>query len=316
MAEGSLGKGLGALIPKGGTSRPQPVPPRQSAPIPQRQQQQQPVRQPQPQQQPRQQQPAPAGHPGVLQIPTGSIVKNPHQPRQVMDHGALEDLINSIREHGILQPIVVIRSGGGYQLIAGERRFRAAQILRFKTVPAIVRDASKQQQLELAIVENVQRKDLNPMERAHAYQRLIDEFGLTQEQVARRVGKSRVSVANLLRLLALPREVQQAVAEEKITEGHAKVIASAATPKEQLRLLKEIMEKGLSVRSGEAIARQSRGGKRLRPTDPEVIAAEEELRDVFGTRVEINKRGKSGKIMIEFYSLEELKTLLRRLRRA
>lgn len=253
--------------------------------------------------------------PRVLQIPTGQIVANPHQPRKGIDHAALEDLINSIRQHGIIQPLVVVKEGRGYQLVAGERRFRSAQIIGLKTVPAIVRDATTQEQLELAIVENVQRKDLNPMERATAYRKLIDEFGLTQEQVSKRVGKSRVTVANALRLLDLPEEVREALASEKISEGHAKVIAGAPTPKEQLKLLNEILKGALSVRSGEKLAHTSRGSRR-RPGDPELIAAEEELRDRFTTRVRIDRRGKLGTITIEFYSDEEYRALLQRLRRA
>jgi len=251
-------------------------------------------------------------------IPESSIVKNPHQPRRHIDPAALDDLVNSIREHGILQPIVVMKTSSGFQLIAGERRVRAANILHLRTIPAIVRDATRHQQLELAIVENVQRKDLNPIERTQAYRRLIQEFGLTQEHVAKRVGKSRATVANLLRLLDLPSEVQQAVVDEKISEGHAKVIASAPNSKEQLQLLHDILAGGLSVRRGEALVKRavSAGKRKYHPADPELIAAEEELRDVFGTRVRIDRSGKGGKITIEYYSIEELKTLLKRLRRA
>lgn len=250
----------------------------------------------------------------ILQIPTTKIAVNPNQPRKGIDHAALEELINSIREHGILQPIVVMKQGDGYQLIAGERRFRSAQIIGMPTVPAIVRDATTQEQLELAIVENVQRKDLNPMERAFAFKKLIDDFGLTQDQVAKRVGKSRVTVANALRLMELPEEVRKAIAEEKISEGHAKVIAGAPTAKEQLRLLKEILEKNLSVRGGEHLARGSRQA-RNRPADPDLIAIEEDLRDLFGTRVRIDRRGKVGTITIEYYSDEEFRTIVQRLRR-
>lgn len=250
----------------------------------------------------------------ILQIPTTKIAVNPNQPRKGIDHAALEELINSIREHGILQPIVVMKQGDGYQLIAGERRFRSAQIIGMPTVPAIVRDATTQEQLELAIVENVQRKDLNPIERAFAYKKLIDDFGLTQDQVAKRVGKSRVTVANSLRLMELPEEIRKAIAEEKISEGHAKVIAGAPTAKEQLRLLKEILEKGLSVRGGEHLARGARGS-RNRPADPDLIAIEEDLRNLFGTRVRIDRRGKVGTITIEYYSDEEFRTIVQRLRR-
>lgn len=252
---------------------------------------------------------------GILQIPTGQIVANPHQPRQSIDHAALEDLINSIREHGILQPLVVVKTTRGYQLIAGERRFRSAQIIGLRTVPAIVRDATTQEQLELAVVENVQRKDLNPMERATAYRKLIDEFGLTQEQVAKRVGKSRATVANGLRLLELPTEVRQALASEKISEGHAKVIAGLGSPKDQLKLLRQMLEGNLSVRGGEAAAGLTRSPRRRKPADPAYLAVEEELRDIFGTRVRVDKKGKGGTITIEFYSNEEFRTIVQKLRK-
>lgn len=252
----------------------------------------------------------------VLQLPAGQIITNPHQPRKTIDHAALEDLINSIREHGIVQPLVVTKTVSGYQLIAGERRWRAAQIVGLKTVPAVVRDATKQQQLELAIVENVQRKDLNPMERAYAYQKLIDEFGLTQEQVAKRVGKSRVTVANTVRLLDLPTEVQQAVADGRITEGHAKVIASAPDVKAQRQLLKDILERHLTVQGGTALAKGVARVKRTKPANPDFVAAEDELRNAFGTRVRVDRHGKVGTITIEFYSAEEFRALLERLRRS
>jgi len=278
----TLGRGLGSLIPGGGRSS---LPPARSA----------------------------SAGTGILQIPTSQITANPHQPRRSIDHAALEDLINSIREHGILQPLVVVKADRGYQLIAGERRFRSAQIVGLKTVPAIVRDASTQEQLELAIVENVQRKDLNPIERAAAYRKLIDEFGLTQEQVAKRVGKSRVTVANTLRLLDLPKEVVDAIAAERISEGHAKVIASAPTQKEQLRILRAVLEKGLTVRGGEALIRGGRS--RRRPAEPRYVAVEEELRDKFGTRVRVDRVGKRGSITIEFYSDEEFRMIVQRLRK-
>ncbi|MFH0829194.1 MAG: ParB/RepB/Spo0J family partition protein [Candidatus Kerfeldbacteria bacterium] len=252
----------------------------------------------------------------VLKIPTSSIMMNPHQPRKGVDHTALEELIDSIREHGILQPLIVVRKGDRYQLIAGERRLRSAAIIGLPTVPAIVRDATTQEQLELAIVENVQRKDLNPMERAFAYRKLIDDFGLTQDQVAKRVGKSRVTVANTIRLLELPEDVQRAVAEEKLSEGHAKVIAGASPAKEQLRLFKQILEQSLSVRGGERLARAKHGSSRFRPADPDLVAVEEELRERFGTRVRADRKGKTGTIIIEFYSDEEFRALVMRLRRA
>ncbi len=277
-----IGRGLGSLITKGGAQRPVPVN---------------------------------AGS-GILQIPTSQIVPNPHQPRKALDHAALEDLIGSIREHGILQPLVVVKADRGYQLIAGERRLRAAQILGLRSVPAVVREATRQQQLELAIVENVQRKDLNPLERAAAYRKLVEEFGLTQEQVARRVGKSRASVANTLRLLELPEEVRRAIAEEQISEGHAKVIAGAATASEQLRLFRQIVARSLSVRAGASLVRSTSRRRGRAPANPAYVALEEELREKFGTRVRVDKRRRVGTITIEFYSDEEFRTIVQRLRRA
>lgn len=280
---GALGRGLGSLIPNASAQRLQPA----------------------------------VEKPGVLEVPIHKIVTNPRQPRKSQDHAALEDLINSIREHGIVQPLVMVKAGSGYQLIAGERRLKAAQMLGLPTVPAIVRDATTQQQLELAIVENVQRKDLNPMERAHAYRKLIDEFSLTQEHVAKRVGKSRVTVTNTLRLLDLPADIQQAIIDERITEGHAKVIASAPTPKEQLRLFAAILKDSLSVRSGEQLARRTVSHRQVkRPANPTFVAAEDDLRERFATRVRIDKGGKVGTITIEFYSDEEFAAILKRLRQS
>lgn len=251
----------------------------------------------------------------ILQLSPSQIAVNPHQPRHEFGHADLEELINSIKEHGIFQPLIVTKEGMGYELIAGERRLRAAKILELPTVPAIVREANESQKLELAIIENVQRKNLNPIEEALAYQRLIDEFSLTQEDVAKKVSKSRAAVANTLRLLDLPTEVQEAISQEKISEGHAKVLAGIETPEEQLKFFKKIVEEELNVRETEKVVKESkpvsaRTGKLPPLPDAEVLAQEEELRKKLGTKVKIEKKDGKGKIIVEFYSEEELRELI------
>ncbi|MFH1171950.1 MAG: ParB/RepB/Spo0J family partition protein [bacterium] len=252
----------------------------------------------------------------VQRIPVSRLRVNPRQPRAAIEHGGLEELIASIREHGILQPLIVMPSkSGGYELIAGERRYQAAKILGLKTVPVVVREATEQQQLELALVENVQRKDLNPLEEATAYEQLVNEFNLTQESLAKRVGKSRSHVANTLRLLSLPDEVKKAILNGKITEGHAKVILSVETPSEQLALFERMVKQGLSVRAGEAIARAHHGSHRPRApvADPEMRSNEEAMQRHLGTKVRIERHGQHGTITITFYSFEELKGLIEHL---
>lgn len=252
----------------------------------------------------------------VQRIPITQLQVNPRQPRGTIEHSGLEELIASIREHGILQPLIVTPSkSGGYELIAGERRFQAAKILGLKTLPVVVREATLQQQLELALVENIQRKDLNPMEEAVAFQKLMDEFNLTQEAIAKRVGKSRSHIANTVRLLTLPEEVKKAILDGKITEGHAKVILSLETPAEQLALLERIITQGLSVRAGEAAAGLRRRGRTARSSDkdPNLRSHEETLRRALGTKVTIERQGQHGRILIEFYSAEELAALIKHL---
>ncbi|MFH1367094.1 MAG: ParB/RepB/Spo0J family partition protein [Patescibacteria group bacterium] len=248
-------------------------------------------------------------HEKILKIKTENIEANPMQPRGRIDHGALEDLINSIKEHGILQPLIVSRQGEGYILIAGERRLRSAKILGLKTVPAIVRDTSRQEKLEIALVENLQRKNLNAIEEAMAYKKLVDEFNLNQEQVAKRVGKSRETVANTLRLLSLPLEIQKSILEEKISEGHAKAILSLSSEKQQLKLLNTILKSNLSVRKTEGYSRQIKRS-RFSATEPDIIEKEDLLRENLGTRVKIDKKGGRGKITIEFYSEAELNQIV------
>ncbi|MFA6552859.1 MAG: ParB/RepB/Spo0J family partition protein [Patescibacteria group bacterium] len=251
---------------------------------------------------------------GTNELPINDIQPNPHQPRFTFDRAALEDLMNSIKIHGIIQPLVVINARGGYQLIAGERRLRAAKLLGLKKVPAVIRTATEQEKLELAIVENVQRQSLNPIERARGFQRLIDEFNLTQDEVGKKVGQNRVTVTNSLRLLTLPSEMQQALAEGKLTEGHAKALLGVETAVEREKLFKEILKSGLSVRIAESQARRVSVRQHARRSkDPNMLEKEDVLQAALGTKVEIRRKGKRGTITVHFYSAEELQAIIRKI---
>lgn len=245
----------------------------------------------------------------VLDIPIDKIEPNPNQPRKTFSRLEMEELINSIREHGIIQPLILTKVDDKYQIVAGERRWRAAKILEMKTVPAIVRQVSDLEKIEISLLENIQRQDLNPMERARAYQRLIDEFNLTQEQVAKKIGKARATVANTLRLLTLPAVIQQAIEEEKITEGHAKVLLSLEDAQKQDMFLKRILGLGLTVRETEKLVKGQRVRKLL-TQDPFLVEKEKKLAEIFGTKVKIVKRQRGGKIVIEFYSDDDLDNLI------
>jgi len=251
----------------------------------------------------------------VHEVEINKIQPNPLQPRQNFDRNLLEDLMNSIKVHGIIQPLVVFEDGGGYQLITGERRLRAAKVLGLEKVPVVVRNASEQEKLELALVENVQRQNLNPIERAYGYQRLIDEFNLTQEEVAKKVGQSRVAVTNTIRLLALPAEMQKALQEEKITEGHAKALLGIVTSDERRRLFKEILKNKLSVRLTESQVRKAAVKKhtRQKTIDPNLQDKVDVLQQSLGTKVEIKKQGGQGTIGIHFYSAEELHEIINKI---
>ena len=219
----------------------------------------------------------------------------------------------SIAEHGIIQPVIVTQVAGEYQLIAGERRWRAARQAGLETIPVIVKEASPQEMLELALVENLQRADLNPLEAAAAYRQLMDEFGLTQEQVAERVGKSRSAVANTVRLLSVAAAVQAALLEGKIAEGHGRAILGLPTPEAQTAALTTIVKRSLSVRQAEELVRRLLGQKRVsepRPPSPEIILAQERLRQRLGTKVDISHTKKGGRIVIHYYSDEELHAIL------
>lgn len=251
----------------------------------------------------------------ILQIPVDKIDVNPQQPRQVFDHDKLEELINSIKEYGVIQPLIVTKQGLRYELIAGERRLRSAKIAGLATVPCLVRDADEQEKLELALIENVQRRNLNPIEEAVAYQKLMDEFNLTQEQVANRLGKSRAAVANALRMLNLPSEVQKALVDEKITTGHARVIAGLENEKEQLNLLNQILNYNFTVRDAEKESRKLSGNKKrtARKFEPELESMTDDLRKKLSTKVYIKKKDGKGEITINFYSEEELKEIIKKI---
>ena len=245
------------------------------------------------------------------EIDIDRIEPNPRQPRMVFDEARLEELATSIRENGVISPIMVRPHGDRFQLIAGERRLSAAQRIGLLKIPAIVREVPDDRLLEIALVENIQREQLNPMEEAQAYQKLIEETGQTQEQIAERLGKDRSTVANSIRLLKLPSAISQLVTAGKLSPGHARaLLASGAAPLEMLRLAETILEKGWSVREAERQAKNSQREKLPRPpkvADPNETAAEDRLRLALGTKVEILTKAKnSGEIRIHFYSHEDL----------
>lgn len=251
-------------------------------------------------------------HLGVQEIDVVRIVPNPHQPRLRFDEERLQELAASIKEHGVIQPIVATKNGNQYEIIAGERRFQASKLAGLKTVPVIVRDATELQKLELAIIENVQRHDLNAIEEAKSYLRLADEFDLSQEEVAKKMGKSRSVVANKLRLLHLPIEIQKALIENKITEGHAKAILAIENPEKQRALYEMIIKNSLTVRQTENKTKEISVKTHTRHTvvDPEIRRIEELLAGSLGTKVKVSKSGAGGKILIEYYSSEELNNIL------
>lgn len=259
--------------------------------------------------------------PGLLEVGVENIVPNPRQPRQEMRTEELDELAASVAEHGILQPLVVTRTSdeGIYSLIAGERRWRAAILAGLTTVPALVKEASSREMLELALVENLQRADLNSLEAATAYQALVEEFGLKQEEVASRVGKSRQAVSNALRLLNLPAVIQESLALGLITEGHARAILQVPDEELQIRLMEQTVAEGLNVRQVEALARRL-AENRERPTAKEeqptpaqdeglyneMHALEDRFRNALGTKVQLSRSRRGGKLVIYFYSDEEL----------
>lgn len=243
----------------------------------------------------------------TLFVAVAEIEANPDQPRTVFRHQPLEDLMNSIKEHGVLQPLAVTRRPeGGYELIAGERRLRAARMLGLEKVPVMIREAKLDEKLVLGLIENIQREDLNPLEEARAYERLIQEFGFTQEMVAKKVGKARPTIANALRLLELPQEIQDAIAAGTVSAGSARAIVSIQDTRSRLALFRKLVGEKMNTRQVEAGVRSLKG----KAKDPAVAAAEEQLREQLGAKVEIKKRGGKGAVAICFYSDEEFEAVM------
>jgi len=243
------------------------------------------------------------------------IDPNPYQPRQQVEEKTLQELADSLSKQGFLQPLLVRRVGTRYQLIAGERRWRAARLAGFTTVPVVVRQVPETELLELALIENIQREELNPIEEAGAYQRLMSELGLSQEQIAEKVSKDRSTVANLLRLLRLPAAIRQAIAQQQISPGHARPLLALEGAEAQLTVARDVIEKGLSVREVEqrvkSLLAEGHGTGKKKKTktvrsDPNTRAAEDRLRQVLGTRVRILRQGRSGTIELSYHSEEEL----------
>ncbi len=253
---------------------------------------------------------------GVISLPVHQIKPNPRQPRTEINDANLQELAESIREHGVLQPVLVTTEPGKdeYYLVAGERRLRAAKLAGLEMIPAIIRPVSEQERLELALIENLQREDLSPLETAEAYQQLVEEFGLRHEDIAIRVGKSREAVSNTLRLLNLSDEAKKALKNEEISEGHARALLGLHNETAQNTVLKVIREQGLTVRQTEELVRKMSGERpqkrHKRSPSPEVQEYEEQLRMRFGTKVSIRHGQKGGSIVIYYYSEEEFDHLL------
>lgn len=247
----------------------------------------------------------------VLQLDTAVIDANPMQPRHKFTDTNMDELVDSIKEHGIIQPLIVTKKGERYELIAGERRLRAAKTVGLKKVPAILRAAKEMEKLELALIENIQRENLNPIDLANAYKMLADEFNLTQEEVAKKVGKSRPGVANTIRLLSLPEEIRLALIDGRISEGHAKFLVGLDSETKQMTLFRKILHNNLSVDDTNQEAKRMGGTKaariKINYTDKDKEFA---LREFFGAKVEVKRKGKGGQIIIEFYSDEELNEII------
>jgi ParB family chromosome partitioning protein len=306
--KGGLGRGLNALIPA--SPQPSAEAPAQTAPTADASAQSVTEQ--------------PSAQAGVLTVPVDSIAPNPRQPRGTFGLEELEDLAASIREHGVLQPLVVTQADaeGSYNLIAGERRWRAAMLAGLKQVPVIVKETSSRGMLELALVENLQRADLNPLEEATAYRALVDDFGMKQDEVADRVGKSRTAVTNSLRLLRLPAAVQEALVAGTISEGHARALLQVPDAELQLQIAQRIASDGLSVRQVEALVRrlaeQAGAEEEAQDDEPEgnsqslydpVRDLEEQFRNALGTKVQLSRSRRGGRLVIYFYSDEELERI-------
>lgn len=279
-ARQALGKGLGALIPEKGV-------------------------------------PEGEGKRPLQQCGIEEVQPNPFQPRKTFSDEQLQELVDSIREKGIIQPLLVRRRSDGYELIAGERRWRAAQRAGLREIPILVKDVSDSEMLELSLVENIQRENLNPIEEAEAYKRLMEQFHLTQEEISKKVGKDRSTIANTVRLLRLPPEIKLSLAEGKITMGHARAFLSLEGVDKQRLLWKKLLSAGLSVRQTESLVKRlrTRSSPPPRRSHPEWSALIEELQRALGTKVRILGNRRRGKIEIDFFSPDELDRILELLRK-
>ena len=258
------------------------------------------------------------GESGIVEIPLIEIRPSPFQPRKRFDDKKLDELAASVRAQGILSPVIVRQILGGYELVAGERRLRAAERAGLERIPAVVREMSNAETLEVALIENVQREDLNPVEEAEVYRRLIEEFGLTQEEMAARVGKDRASVANTLRLLKLPHPIREDLIEGAMSAGHGRALLGLEGQDLQLKAREAVIRRGLSVRATELLVKRLKSGpaaqdRTIRRKAPGLAQAEEQLRRTLATKVRIIRRGQRGRIEVEFYSEDDLDRLVRKI---
>lgn len=256
---------------------------------------------------------------GISYINIDEIKPNANQPRKTFDEGKLEELASSIEAHGLIQPLVVRKSNNGYEIVAGERRWRAARKIGLREIPAIVRELNDEENMLLAIIENMQREDLDPIEEAEGINQMIETYGLSQEQVSKSLGKSRPYISNQLRLLKLPTDIRKLVSEGKLSSGHVRALINVPDENKQILLAKQAVEQGLSVRQIEVLAKESKDvTKKAKSKKPkksaDVKRVEEDLKNTLGTKVNLNQNGKKGKIEIEFYSKDELERLIEMLK--
>ena len=250
----------------------------------------------------------------VRYVKIHDIMPNANQPRKTFNEEKIEELAASIREHGIIQPIVVRKKSRGYEIVAGERRWRAAIKAELSQVPCLIINLDDEQNMLIAIIENMQREDLNPIEEAEGLRQMTETFGMTQEQVSRSVGKSRPYITNSMRLLKLPEYIRESIADGRISAGHGRTLIAASDEDMRKSNWEKMIKEGLSVREAEKLAAGSPGAKKRKPAskrkNPDVARVEEDLKDIFGTKVSINAAGKKGKIEIEYYSGDELNRLI------
>jgi ParB family chromosome partitioning protein len=250
---------------------------------------------------------------GVRELRINEIEPNSGQPRKHFNDEKLAQLAESIKQHGVVQPLIVQRDGNTYKIVAGERRWRASRLAGLQNIPVIIRDLSNKQVMEIALIENLQREDLNPIEEAEAYERLMEEFGMTQEEISATVGKSRPAIANSVRLLSLQDKIKNMVISGEISSGHARTILSIEDREIQLKAVDEVVKKELNVRETELLVKRlttKKEGKKSKTADIEYLALEERFREIFGTKVKIINNKKAGKILIEYYSIDELDRII------